>query len=73
MQVTAVARPMWCALRIVIKFDIILPLVGVLSMIAKGDVKIGVEWRFGADWPGHRCVIKHLHSRKIKVQVTAVA
>ena len=50
-----------------------IPLVGDLLMIAKGNVKIGIEWRFGADWPGHRCVIKHLHSRKIKVQVTAVA
>ena len=24
-------------------------------MIAKGNVKIGVERRFGADWPGQSC------------------
>ena len=24
-------------------------------MIAKGDVRIGLEWRFGPDWPGQRC------------------
>jgi len=27
-------------------------------MIAKGNVKIGIEWRFGADWPGQRCGAK---------------
>ena len=27
-------------------------------MIAKGSVKIGIEWRFGADWPGQRCGAK---------------
>ena len=42
-------------------------------MIAKGNLKIGIEWRFGADWPDQRCGIKHLHPRKIKVQITAVA
>jgi len=40
---------------------------------SKGNVKIGIEWRFGSDWPGKRCGVKHLHPRKIKVQVTAVA
>ena len=27
-------------------------------MIAKGDVRIGLEWRFGPDWPGKRCGAK---------------
>ena len=27
-------------------------------MIAKGNVKIGVELRFGPDWPGQRCGAK---------------
>ena len=27
-------------------------------MIAKGNVLIGVETRFGADWPGQRCGAK---------------
>ena len=27
-------------------------------MIAKGDVRIGLEWRFGAEWPGQRCGAK---------------
>ena len=27
-------------------------------MIAKGDVRIGLEWRFGPDWPGQRCAAK---------------
>jgi hypothetical protein len=27
-------------------------------MIAKGDVRIGLEWRFGPDWPGQRCGAK---------------
>ena len=27
-------------------------------MIAKGDVRIGLEWRFGANWPGQRCGAK---------------
>jgi hypothetical protein len=61
------------ALRIVTQIDIKIPSVGDLLMIAKGNVKIGIEWRFGADWPGQRCGIKHLNPRKIKVQVTAVA
>ena len=60
------------ALQVTTSFGIIIPLVGDLSMIAKGNVKIGIEWRFGADWPGQRCGIKHLNPRKIKVQVTAV-
>ena len=58
MQVTAVARPMWCILRIALQFGIIIPLIGDLSMIAKGNVKIGIEWRFGTDWPGQRCGAK---------------
>jgi hypothetical protein len=49
---------MWFALRIVKYFGIIIPLFGVLSMIAKGNVKIGIEWRFGDDWPGQRCGAK---------------
>ena len=24
-------------------------------MLTKDNVTIGVEWRFGPDWPGHRC------------------
>ena len=24
-------------------------------MLTKGDVKIGLNWRFGPDWPGQRC------------------
>jgi hypothetical protein len=27
-------------------------------MIAKGDVMIGLEWRFGPNWPGQRCGAK---------------
>ena len=27
-------------------------------MLTKGNVKIGIEWRFGADWPGPRCGAK---------------
>ena len=27
-------------------------------MITKDNVTIGVEWRFGADWPGQRCGAK---------------
>ena len=27
-------------------------------MLTKGNVKIGLEWRFGPDWPGHRCRAK---------------
>jgi len=27
-------------------------------MIAKGNVTIGIEWRFGPDWPGQRCGAK---------------
>ena len=27
-------------------------------MIAKDNVTIGIEWRFGADWPGQRCGAK---------------
>ena len=27
-------------------------------MIAKGNVKIGIEWRFGAGWPIQRCGAK---------------
>jgi len=39
---------------------------------SKGNVKIVFEWRCGADWPGQRRGVKHLHPCKIKVQVTAV-
>ena len=31
---------------------------GTIGMIAKGNVLIGVETRFGADWPGQRCGAK---------------
>ena len=24
-------------------------------MLTKNDVTIGIEWRFGPDWPGQRC------------------
>ena len=27
-------------------------------MIAKDNVNIGIEWRFGPDWPGQRCGAK---------------
>ena len=27
-------------------------------MLTKDNVTIGIEWRFGADWPGHRCGAK---------------
>ena len=27
-------------------------------MLTKDNVTIGIEWRFGADWPGHRCDAK---------------
>ena len=27
-------------------------------MIAKGDVRIGLQWRFGPNWPGQRCGAK---------------
>jgi hypothetical protein len=27
-------------------------------MIAKGNVRIGLEWRFGPEWPGQRCGAK---------------
>lgn len=27
-------------------------------MLTKGNVNIGIEWRFGPDWPGQRCVAK---------------
>ena len=61
------------AFRIVTQIDIKISLIGDLLMIAKGNVKIGIEWRFGTDWPGQRRGVKHLHPCKIKVQVTAVA
>ena len=33
-------------------------MIGGAQMIAKGNVLIGVETRFGADWPGQRCGAK---------------
>ena len=27
-------------------------------MLTKGNVTIGIEWRFGPDWPGRRCGAK---------------
>ena len=27
-------------------------------MLTKGNVKIGIDWRFGPDWPGQRCGAK---------------
>ena len=27
-------------------------------MLTKGNVKIGIEWRFGPDWPGQKCGAK---------------
>ena len=27
-------------------------------MIEKGNVRIGLEWRFGPNWPGQRCGAK---------------
>ena len=27
-------------------------------MLTKNDVTIGIEWRFGPDWPGQRCGAK---------------
>ena len=29
-----------------------------LLMLTKDNVYIGIEWRFGADWPGQRCGAK---------------
>ena len=37
---------------------IIIPLLGVIFMLTKNNVTIGVEWRFGPDWPGQRCGAK---------------
>ena len=31
---------------------------GTIGMIAKGNVLIGLDTRFGADWPGQRCRAK---------------
>ncbi len=31
---------------------------GTIGMIAKDNVTIGIEWRFGPDWPGQRCGTK---------------
>ena len=31
---------------------------GVLLMLTKDNVTIGIEWRFGPDWPGQRCGAK---------------
>ena len=31
---------------------------GVLFMLTKDNVTIGIEWRFGPDWPGQRCGAK---------------
>ena len=31
---------------------------GTIGMIAKDNVTIGTEWRFGPDWPGQRCGAK---------------
>jgi hypothetical protein len=28
---------------------------GVFRMLTKGDVEIGLNWRFGPNWPGQRC------------------
>ena len=32
--------------------------IGGAQMIAKDNVTIGIEWRFGPDWPGQRCSAK---------------
>ena len=32
--------------------------IGVFTLITKNNVTIGIEWRFGADWPGQRCGAK---------------
>lgn len=34
------------------------PIIGGAQMIAKDNVLIGLETRFGADWPGQRCGAK---------------
>ena len=31
---------------------------GTIGMIAKDNVTIGIEWRFGPDWPGQQCGAK---------------
>jgi hypothetical protein len=31
---------------------------GVYRMLIKNNVTIGIEWRFGPDWPGQRCGAK---------------
>ena len=30
-------------------------MIGVYFMLTKNNVKIGLEWRFGTNWPGVRC------------------
>ena len=32
--------------------------IGVFGMLTKGSVEIGIETRFGPDWPGVRCGAK---------------
>ena len=32
--------------------------IGVFGMLTKGSVEIGIETRFGPDWPGVRCGVK---------------
>ena len=29
-------------------------------MLTKDNVTIGIEWRFGPDWPGQRCGVKYV-------------
>ena len=33
-------------------------MIGGIEMIAKDNVTIGIEWRFGPKWPGQRCGAK---------------
>ena len=39
-------------------YGIITPHKRVLFMLTKDNVTIGIEWRFGPDWPGQRCGAK---------------
>ena len=45
-------------------------MIGGIEMIAKDNVTIGIEWRFGLKWPGQRCGAKHVKARLANVQQT---
>ena len=39
-------------------------------MLIKDNVTIGIEWRFGPDWPGQRCSAKTRRATRVSVQPT---